>query len=116
MLALQSGEVDSLLGEPVEASLTAALSEDEYSVQSVPNAGFTAFALRTDEAPFDDVKVRQAVAWALDREGIVQTVLGGDGSIGNDTIDDPSIRSSRKGSSSGRRTWTRSRPCWVARP
>ena len=86
VLALQSGEVDSLLGEPLEASLTAALSEDEYSVQSIPNAGFTAFALRTDEAPFDDVKVRQAVAWALDREGIVQTVLGGDGSIGNDTI------------------------------
>lgn len=86
VLALQSGEIDSLLGEPVEASLTAALDPSQYNVLSVPNAGFTAFALRVDQAPFTDENVRQAIAWALDRDAIIKTVLGGDGSVGNDTI------------------------------
>ncbi|MCW3048291.1 MAG: hypothetical protein JWO74_2575 [Solirubrobacterales bacterium] len=89
VLALQSGEIDSLIGEPVEASLTAALDPSKFEVATVPNAGFTAFALRADQAPFDDVKVRQAIAWALDREGIVKTVLGGAGTLGNDTVYGP---------------------------
>jgi peptide/nickel transport system substrate-binding protein len=86
VLALESGEADTLLGEPVAASLTAALDPSKYSALTVPEAGFTAFALRVDQAPFNDVKVRQAIAWALNREAILKTVYGGDGSVGNDTM------------------------------
>ncbi|MDW5594272.1 ABC transporter substrate-binding protein [Conexibacter stalactiti] len=89
VLALQSGEIDSLIGEPVDASLTAALDRSQFQIESLPTAGFTAFALRVDRAPFDDVRVRQAIAWGLDREAIVRTVFGGEGQPGNDTIYGP---------------------------
>ncbi|MDV6271791.1 ABC transporter substrate-binding protein, partial [Rhodococcus globerulus] len=68
VLALQSGEIDGLYGEPVSANLTSALDKSKYTVTSDPNPGFSAFVFRVDTAPFDDVKVRQAIAWALDRD------------------------------------------------
>ncbi|MDV6271473.1 ABC transporter substrate-binding protein, partial [Rhodococcus globerulus] len=68
VLALQSGEIDGLYGEPVAANLTSALDKSKYTVTSDPNPGFSAFVFRVDTAPFDDVKVRQAIAWALDRD------------------------------------------------
>ena len=89
VLALQSGEIDGLYGEPVPASLTSALDGSQYTVDSVPAAGFSAFVLRADQAPFDDVKVRQAIAWALDREAISKTVYGGQAALGNDTVYGP---------------------------
>lgn len=86
VLALQSGEIDGLYGEPIASNLTAALDRSKFTVTADPNAGFTALALRTDTAPFDDVKVRQAVAWALDREAIVEKLFEGKGEAGNDTV------------------------------
>ena len=40
--------------------------------------------MRTDQAPFNDVNVRQAVAACLDRDAIVASLLGGSGVAGND--------------------------------
>ncbi|MGH1564894.1 ABC transporter substrate-binding protein [Mumia sp. DW29H23] len=89
VLALQSGEIDGLYGEPVPANLTSAIDDSKYTVDSEPAAGFSALVFRVDKAPFDDVKVRQAIAWALDREAIVKTVYGGQADLGNDTIYGP---------------------------
>ncbi len=60
--------------------------------RSVPGAGFEAVvnsswpkvSFRTDrkELPFADRRVRQAISLALDREGMLQAVLGGEGVIG----------------------------------
>ena len=38
----------------------------------------------TNTPPFDNVKVRQAMRLAVDREALLKTVLGGHGEIGND--------------------------------
>jgi peptide/nickel transport system substrate-binding protein len=40
--------------------------------------------MRVDQAPFDDVRVRQAFRLIVDRQEMVQQVLGGHGSVGND--------------------------------
>jgi peptide/nickel transport system substrate-binding protein len=38
-------------------------------------------ALRVDKAPFNDVRVRQAVSLALDRQGLIEAVLEGVGAV-----------------------------------
>ena len=40
--------------------------------------------MRVDQAPFDDVRVRQAFRLIVDREQMVQQVLSGHGSVAND--------------------------------
>jgi peptide/nickel transport system substrate-binding protein len=40
--------------------------------------------MRNDQAPFTDPRVRQAVAYTLDRQGMVNALLSGDGSVAND--------------------------------
>ncbi|MCH7794611.1 MAG: ABC transporter substrate-binding protein, partial [Proteobacteria bacterium] len=42
------------------------------------------FAMRTDTAPFDDNNVRMALKLSLDRDALLQNVLRGHGSVGND--------------------------------
>jgi peptide/nickel transport system substrate-binding protein len=41
--------------------------------------------MRTDQAPFTDARVRQAIALTLDRPAMVQALLKGLGSVGNDS-------------------------------
>ncbi|MCH8998289.1 MAG: twin-arginine translocation signal domain-containing protein [Proteobacteria bacterium] len=42
------------------------------------------FAMRTDTPPFDDNNVRMALKLSLDRDALLQNVLRGHGSVGND--------------------------------
>jgi peptide/nickel transport system substrate-binding protein len=37
--------------------------------------------MRLDREPFDDLKVRKAMAMAIDRQAIVDTIFGGEGMI-----------------------------------
>ncbi|MGD8214302.1 ABC transporter substrate-binding protein [Aestuariimicrobium sp. Y1814] len=53
----------------------------------VPATSFVSFSMRVDQAPFDKREVRQAIAWALDRDALTQaitdvarTILGRDAS------------------------------------
>jgi peptide/nickel transport system substrate-binding protein len=41
-------------------------------------------AMRTDQKPFDDKRVRQALAYSIDRAAIVQALFGGKAEVGND--------------------------------
>jgi peptide/nickel transport system substrate-binding protein len=50
--------------------------------------------MRNDQAPFTDARVRQAVAYTLDRKGMVSALLSGFGSVANDTPFGPRFPSS----------------------
>jgi peptide/nickel transport system substrate-binding protein len=89
VLALQSGEIDGLFGEPVPAALTSALDRSQYQVATRQSTGIVTLAFRVDTPPLDNVKVRQAVAWALDRDAIIETAWGGEADPGNDTVYSP---------------------------
>ncbi|GAA4266028.1 ABC transporter substrate-binding protein [Frondihabitans peucedani] len=89
VLGFQSGQEDALIGETIPASFTSALDPSKYVVRTQPEAGFSAFVLRVDEKPFNDKKVRQALAWALDRKAIKNVVYGGNADLGNDTVYGP---------------------------
>jgi peptide/nickel transport system substrate-binding protein len=58
----------------------------QYRISKVKSSGHNGIFVRTDMAPFTDVRVRQALAFALDRPAIIQTTSGGLAVQGNDNI------------------------------
>jgi peptide/nickel transport system substrate-binding protein len=85
LLAFQSGQIDQIDTTPAaEAALGTS-----YRQQHSGFLKFDGLTFNVDKAPFNNVAVRQAVAWALNRPAIVQTVYGGEGTVGNDVATFP---------------------------
>jgi peptide/nickel transport system substrate-binding protein len=59
---------------------------DQVVLEGTNSAGGQFLAMRTDTAPWDDVRVRQALALSIDREALMQATQGGQGAIANDHI------------------------------
>lgn len=83
ILALQSGAVDVVQqlsfidSQAIAGNASIALIEAEA-------ADHRQLCMRTDRAPFDDKRVRQAVALCFDRPVMVNGLLGGKATIAND--------------------------------
>jgi len=60
-------------------------SSDKFKMMEVPTGNWRGLVFRTDVAPFTDVRVRQAVRMAADREDLVKLIMGGAASIACDT-------------------------------
>ena len=89
-LAMQSGQIDGTFDVPAtgfEQWKAAA------SVQTIPALVWRGLTLDMDQAPFNDIHVRRALAYATDREGIAQGLTPGLGRAAT-TINDPSVFSS----------------------
>jgi peptide/nickel transport system substrate-binding protein len=69
------------LGPLSAATATRLKTERTLTVLSAPGARQTATFMNTRRAPFDDVRVRQAVALAADRPAALARVLGGEGAL-----------------------------------
>ncbi|HXO06542.1 MAG TPA: ABC transporter substrate-binding protein [Solirubrobacteraceae bacterium] len=80
--ALLSGQVDviNLLSQETVGTVTGSGKKVVIS----PGGGWNPFTMRVDQAPFNDVRVRQAFRLAVDRKKMLETVFGGHGTIGND--------------------------------
>jgi peptide/nickel transport system substrate-binding protein len=59
-------------------------------------AAHRTIAMRVDRDPFQDYRVRQALALTLDRPAIIKAILGGFGSLGNDSPFAPTYASTDK--------------------
>jgi len=82
--ALRSGQVDMCSRIPPKvASLVARM--DGVSLHSVPSAGHYTFIMHANTAPFDNKDLRLALKYAMNRQEMVDKILFGNGSIGNDT-------------------------------
>ncbi len=78
--ALRAGSVDWI--EYVPASEVKALQADpNVEVVGGLSANFRGLYMNNQVAPFDNVKVRQAMAWAIDKKEIVDTALFGVGGM-----------------------------------
>ncbi|MEZ4713765.1 MAG: ABC transporter substrate-binding protein [Caldilineaceae bacterium] len=78
IINLQSGSIDLLMDAPL--SEKAALEQEAGMVvgQVAPGFGFWAFIMNVNAPPFDNVKVRQAMQYAIDRQKIIDTVFFGE--------------------------------------
>ena len=74
-LALQAGDIDGFEQAVVEDLVTAEAAADLY-VQTKPalNTGYLAFSYKIVE--FQDVRVREALAHAINREGLIENFYG----------------------------------------
>lgn len=81
--ALQSGRVHMInLVDPKTARLLG--RHPRVSIENSVGRGHYEFYMRTDTPPFDNIDVRLALKYAVDREEMVKRILHGFGSIGND--------------------------------
>jgi len=83
VLALQAGEIDAFPQTPFQGS-QALFSDPNITVLQDRSSEYRAMHMRVDEAPFDNVKVRQAIASCLDRPGLVEGLFQGKAELGND--------------------------------
>ncbi|MER8608120.1 ABC transporter substrate-binding protein [Mesorhizobium sp. M1233] len=82
--ALQSGEVHII--NRVDPKVVELLKRfPNITVRNVAGRSHSYFYCQCDTAPFDNNDLRLALKYANDREEMVQKVLGGYGSVGNDT-------------------------------
>jgi peptide/nickel transport system substrate-binding protein len=81
--ALLGGQVDAITDVP-PAQVAVVNGHSGTKVLESPSAAWTPICMRVDAAPFDDVRVRQAMRLIANRPQMVQQALSGHGHIGND--------------------------------
>lgn len=84
ILAIQGGEVDILSQFQIVAGGEALLNDPNIAVTEVKAAQHRQIHMRTDQEPFQDKRVRQAMALLLDRPTIIEGFFQGRADIGND--------------------------------
>jgi peptide/nickel transport system substrate-binding protein len=83
LLALQAGQVDVI---PFTARLGLAVDRNPaFKILSVQSSLHDELHRRVDQVPFQDKRVRRALALAIDREAVVRGLFKGRASVGNDT-------------------------------
>jgi peptide/nickel transport system substrate-binding protein len=75
----QLGVIDSLSGASIQS-----VESGGANIQIANGGGYAPFTMRTDLAPFNDVRVRQAFRLLVDRVQMRDTVFDGHGLLGND--------------------------------
>ena len=78
ILALQGSSID-VITQFVPAGATAILHNASYKIIQLKSASHRELSMRNDQPPFDNAQVRQAVAYSLDRKGMVNALLSGYG-------------------------------------
>lgn len=78
---IQAGEIDYMVSNPKDIELL----KDEKNIQVVsnPDFGYQYMGINHDHPILKDKLVRQAMAYAIDREAIVKTLLAGYGTVMN---------------------------------
>ena len=86
-----TARVNALLGNQIDladtlptAELAEIQSNSAYRLINNPSGSWQPFTMRVDQAPFNDVRVRQAFRLIVDRPQILEQVLSNSGSVAND--------------------------------
>jgi peptide/nickel transport system substrate-binding protein len=79
MAALMAGDVDAFVGFPSPETAPQFEADPRFVVNTRTTEGETILALNNKRAPFDNLKVRQAIAHAIDRQSIIDGAMFGMG-------------------------------------
>ncbi|ACZ38409.1 extracellular solute-binding protein family 5 [Sphaerobacter thermophilus DSM 20745] len=82
LTALRAGEVDITTSVPTQI-IDQIKESGEFVVDPIPGVGEYYLAFNCAEGPFADVRMRKAVAHAIDKEAILEVALWGHGTITN---------------------------------
>jgi peptide/nickel transport system substrate-binding protein len=88
MLSLRTGEADMVL-LPTPSDLPALEADPNFVVEGAPGVGIFYLAFNLERETVSDVRVRHAVAHAIDRELIVEAILEGGGVLARSVIGEP---------------------------
>jgi len=83
VLAIQAGQVDIINYSPQGGQ--ALLNAPAFRILRIGSSAHTQVHLGTDQGPFQDKRIRQALALSLNRDGLVKGLLLGHGVVGNDS-------------------------------
>jgi peptide/nickel transport system substrate-binding protein len=89
-IAESEGRVSALLADQTDFEIVAFEQAElikrnpSYVLQEAPAGDWLTLVMRTDAAPFDDVRVRMAMKLVVDRPAMVKTVLQGYGQVAGD--------------------------------
>jgi len=78
-IALQTGEID--FAEIDSSILTQLAANSSIRIEEVSTSGFSYVCMNLDTEPFDNVLVRQAINYALNRENIVAVCYDGEAEV-----------------------------------
>jgi peptide/nickel transport system substrate-binding protein len=81
--ALLGGQVDAISNLPA-AQIAQVKGNSALKVLTSETGAWQPFTMRVDQAPFSDVRVRQAMRLIADRQQLIQQALSGQGRVGND--------------------------------
>jgi peptide/nickel transport system substrate-binding protein len=81
--ALLADQVDAIIDLPF-AQVSVVGGNSSYKVFESEGGGWLPLCMRIDQAPFDDVRVRQAFRLIVNREEMVARALSGHGRVAND--------------------------------
>jgi peptide/nickel transport system substrate-binding protein len=80
--ALEAGQVD--VANLLSADVIPGLQSRGKNILVSQGGGWNPFTMRVDSAPFNDVRVRQAMRLIVNRPQMLELVFAGHGSLGND--------------------------------
>lgn len=78
LLAIQNGTVDGTFDVP-SSSLSQWIPAQGIVLHTFPSAGWRGFSIDTTDGPFADLHVRKAIAYSIDKVGLVKALLYGAG-------------------------------------
>jgi peptide/nickel transport system substrate-binding protein len=80
LASLRAGQTDfALLNDPLVATMVP--NEPNLQLNRVANLAYNVLQLNPSRAPMDNLKVRQAMSCAIDRQAIVDAALAGEGKV-----------------------------------
>jgi peptide/nickel transport system substrate-binding protein len=80
LASLRAGQTDfALLNDPLVATLVP--NEPNLQLNRIPGLAYNVLQLNPSRKPMDDLKVRQAISCAVNRQEIIDTALAGEGQV-----------------------------------
>ncbi len=84
-LLLKSGQVHSAINLGLQ-NIQQFANDKNFTVLDRPRRGAASLAMNPKLPPFEDIRVRQAVGWSIDRESLNKSVFQGKGVVANTPV------------------------------